>query len=271
MSVRNLFVFGSGLILIAVVWWFWPAAPLISMGNSVPVHGGGYRHLTYNKLSADHNGNFTGDVYLVNVATEDKFQLTKGGTTASAAWLNNQELLVSYRPKGSVVEPYYLDVSTGRLSAADHHVSSLPFYKDRFDAGLSPTRSHYTVHIPNGDNAQADRYAVLGVTQDGAEIIATISTLGFSLPSWLPKSEGLIYGRYDKQMCLLNLRSLGETCRPGMSPVASKTRQPEMVAFLDVSEGGFKVCTAEIEAFEFSNVTCHDESPRQITNLSWRP
>lgn len=271
MKARNLvlavFVFG----LIGSVWWIWLANPSIATGRTIATGGYPYQHLTYNKLSPDHGGNFTGDVYMLAVATGERIQLTKGGTTGKARWVNNQEMLVAYRPKGSVVDPYYLDVTTGRLSVADRRVDSFLFYKERFESSFSPSRSYYTVHIPNTESALADRYAILKSTRDGAEIIATISSAVFTPPAWIPNSEMLVYGRSDEQICLLHLVTLEEVCRPGSQPVVTNSGQPILVAYFEITGSRYEVCTAEISDLSFSRGECHDENQRQITDLAWRP
>lgn len=271
MIVRNIVVPIIVLMLIGAGWWFWQGVPSLATGDTVIAAGQPYQHLTYNKLAPDHSGNFTGDVYLLDVAQGKVAQLTKGGTTGKAKWLNNQELLVTYRPKGSVIDAYYLDVTTGRLSVADSQVDSLLFYKEQFESGYSPDRAYYAVQIPNDGDSQAEQYAILRSTGSGAEIINTISTIGFTPPAWLPNSKQLVYGHFDKQVCLLNLADLQEVCRPGISPVVSQLDQPARVAFIEITSKGFQVCTAEIDQLAFSNVQCHDESQQQITDLAWRP
>ena len=110
MKARNLVLAIFIAVSIGFGWWLWRGVPPISAGSPVPLSGHPYHHLTYNKLAPDHRGNFTGDVYLLDIAKGETAQLTKGGKTGSANWISAQEMLVTYRPKGSVVDPYYLDM-----------------------------------------------------------------------------------------------------------------------------------------------------------------
>ena len=259
------------LFLVGIGFWFWQGVPLISTGHPVPVHGYLNQQLTYNKLASDHHGNFTGDVYLLDMATGTRVQLTKGGTTGNAKWLNGQEMLVAYRPKGSVVDPYYLDVAAGRLSVADNRVDHLLAYRERFESSSSPKRAYSAVQNLNSDGSYANQYAILRYVDNSAEVIKKISTAGFMPPDWSPNSDMLVYERFDQQICLMNLESLDEVCRPGSGPVVAPTDLPALVAFLERDSLGYHVCTAEIDRLAFDNVQCHDVNRQQITNLSWRP
>lgn len=271
LKARNALIIILPLVLGGVCLWSWQGVPLISTGQMIPAYTYPYQQLTYNKLSPDHRGNFTGDVYLLDMVIGETVQLTKGGTTGNAQWLSREEMLVAYRPKGSVVDPYYLDVASGRLSVADKRVAHLLFYQERYEAGFSPNRTFNIVHIPNTDGSQADQYAILKYGDNSAEVIKTVLSASFTLPDWSQNSEMVVYGRFDQQICLLNLESLDEVCRPGLGPVIAPSGQPALVAFLERDSLGYHVCTAEIDKLTFNNVQCHDVNRQQITNLVWRP
>lgn len=256
----------AGLLL-----WSWGSSFSIATGQSVYAEQSPYHQLTYDKLSSDHGGKFTGDVYLLNLETGESTQLTQGGTTTNASWLNREKLLIRHRPRTSVVDLYELDVNSGLLSTTDGMLASLLWDREIADAYLHSNPKYSAIRLHPTDIDQGDRYAILQTEADEAKIITTIDSVGpYPLKS-VPGSDLLVFNRQDGQICLLDLRNLNEVCRAGVQHAVSHSVEPKLIAFVEKVDTGYQLCTAEIETVAFKNVQCHDHSQQQIINLAWRP
>ena len=270
---RKTFVALLVIVLISLlVGWIWQLNTIPIATGEVPlIVEQPYHQLSYIKLSPDHGGNFTGDVYVYDLGQNSTTQLTKGGTTSNAQWVDSQQMLIAYRPRGSVVDLYYLDVNTAKLDAANQQDQNLFFGNDLTDPSFSPNRDYYALKLPPAENAQNTEYAIAHASADEGETIKTITSTGFPSPAWVPNSSVLIYSKTFDEFCLLNAESLEEVCRSGLFSTVSESIQPNLVAFIEKRAGSFQVCTAEIKNLTFVNAQCHDQSKQQITNLAWRP
>ncbi|MEM8859575.1 MAG: hypothetical protein AAGD96_14705 [Chloroflexota bacterium] len=259
-------LFGTG-----ACWAAWQINLSISTGQAVPVDQYPYHHLTYLKLSPDHGGNFTGNVYLLDLSDSSIVQLTRGGTTGSAKWIYQNQMLVTRRPKGSVVDPFNLNMLNGRLTKTDHSAEVILAYEDQLRSFYSMDRSYAAVEVSDPSNLRTSQFGIVRANGEQSAIIATITTAFSRKPLWVPRSNTVLFETPDSQICLLNPESQETSCRPGVQPAISPSVDPAIMAFLSTAAGGYQVCTATVVSINFEDVACHDQSPRQIVNLSWRP
>lgn len=268
---RNLLIIAVLALLAGGVWIFQQKGQLIGTGHAVAVDLHPYHHLSYVKLAPDHNGNFTGDLYLLDLPEDDITKLTQGGITGSSFWLDSEELLITRRPKGSVVDPFYLNANSGRIKKGKDQMLNGIFYQAQFDEMRSPSGRYFVIPLETLAGQRFDRYAILLASAEGVETRLTVKLNFAAKISWVPQSDMLVYGDEDERVCLLDLIKLEEVCRPGVSPIVSPSVVPKLVAFVDKTGDGNLICTAEIEPGGFVNERCHDRADHGVTNLSWRP
>ena len=222
------------LLLLAVGWVYFGPSFSFATGRPVPAERHPYFHLTYVKLSPDHRGNFTGDLYLLNWADRDIERLTRGGITGSASWLDSNRLYVTRRPKGSVVDPFLLDASTGRLSRAEPYAQYITFYEELYGSLYSSDRTYAVVELQRQDSLSNQSFAILRVADEAAEPLIVIETDWSGRPQWMLNNDFLVYGRSDNQLCLLDVDKLSQECIAGVHPVLAPSVRADIGRLYDL-------------------------------------
>lgn len=250
------------IIILAFVWWLnW--IPFVT-GNAVPAQSHPYHQLAYTKLSSNHAGNFTGDIYLLDVDSGEITRLTRGGETNATRWSSPRTLDFVHRPQGSVLNPFYLNVQNGTGTRAYTH-----YNRDFFAVNRSGNGQRIVTEILS-DEWESSGYIVVEVNSDEAETLITIPD-ALMLPEWLPGSEAIVYPTDDNQVCVHDVKDDRRDCITGEQPALSPTITPVLVAYTTVVNDVHRLCVAQIENNRFVHTECYDSNPTQISDLLWRP
>lgn len=259
----NLFIMVSALAIIAValVWGFTRNG--IATGDSVPVESHPYHQLAYTKL-AYQGGNFTGDVYLLDVDSGDITQLTEGGESGTNQWLDRDNLFVYERPQGSVTHHYLLNVSRGTLTQTYA-------INPNFDVlAQSPDGQRLITAIINSETSATEGYAVIAVSSYWSQTLLNLRDVVYP-PVWLPDSESIVYALNNGEICVHHVDNNTRDCINGQQPVLSPAITPVLLAYTTQVNDVHQLCIAGIENRVFSNIDCFDSNEAQFTGLIWRP
>ena len=232
----------------------------LTTGETLTTEQYPHRQLAYTKLNYQ-GGNFTGDIYVLDIDTGETTQLTEGGITNSVAWVDPTTLLFYERPSGSVIISRVLDVNTAKTNRD----------KPAYGSGVqypSPDNTRYVTHLMN-DNNEPMGHAIVGMNDVDAQTLISIPDAR-SFPRWLRDSEAVIY-QTTTNVCIHHIETDTRDCVNAIDYDFFPMVDPAPIAYVTRDATGFALCVASIEDYQFESAKCHDEHHAQFTGLAWRP
>lgn len=239
-----------------------PTLPAIATGNTVSVDSHPYNQLAYTKLVGN-NGNFVGNVYLLDVDTGVTTQLTHSDETASVAWRSSDILALQERPRGSIINAFHLNVNSGTIRATDNQQVDVEL------ASYSTNMQRLITPIIDDATWETRGYSVVDISKSDVKTLLVLPT-ATTLPQWLPDNNTIVYEE-DETICVHNIDNNTRECITGRYATLSPNISQPMFAFTTRTDVGFTLCIAMIDNSHIGDVTCYDENPEQIIGLAWRP